>query len=127
MGIMEGLIVKQPFASHIIEEKKEWELRSRPPPEKKINKDILLLSSGYVFGKIKIVDYWIADKKELEKNKKKHLSETNFLDIDHTSVVWKIVVTQKYQQPRSYNHPTGARIWVNDVNFGQKSLITNFI
>lgn len=124
---MDGLIVKQPYASYIIEEKKEWELRSASPPANKINREIFLLSSGMVYGKIKIVDFWFADKKELEKHKRKHRSETNFLDIDHTSAVWKVKVTHKYQQPRSYFHPTGARVWVNDVNLGNKVTLTNFV
>ena len=95
MAIMEGLIVKQPFASYIIDEKKEWELRNRPPPSTKLKKEILLLSSGFVYGKIKINNFWYASKKELERHKKKHLSETKFLDIDHYSVVWEIEVIKK--------------------------------
>jgi len=124
---MDGLIVKQPYASYIIDEKKEWELRSTSPPANKINREIFLLSSGMVYGKIKIVDFWFADKKELEKHKRKHRSETHFLDIDHTSAVWEVEVTQRYQRPRPYSHPTGARVWVNDVSLRNKVTLTNFV
>lgn len=124
---MNGLIVKQPYASYIIDEQKKWELRNRPPPENKINNEVLLLSSGFAFGKIKIMDYWIADKKELEKTKNMHMSETSFLDVGYQSVVWEIKVVKKYDQPKPYHHPTGARVWVNDVVIGTRSLITNFV
>ena len=123
---MYGLIVKQPYASMIIDESKKWELRSTPPPSSKLNKELYLLSSSYVFGKIRIKNFWVADKKELERHKTKHRSETIFLDINHCSFVWEIKVTKKLSKPKPYCHPTGARVWVKNVRFNLPASITDF-
>ena len=123
---MDGLIVKQPFAKFIIDGKKEWELRSRCPPSKKLGKNLYLLSSGNVLGKIIIETHWIVTKQELEKHKQKHLSETSFLSKTHVSHVWKIHVTKKFEKPKKYSHPIGARVWVNNVSFTKQPSITQF-
>ena len=114
---MEGLIVKKPFADLIIDGEKEWELRSRCPPSKKLGKELYLLSSGKVLGRIKIDSHYIATKQQLEENLEKHRSETSFLPNSHTSHVWKIKVIEKFKQPKKYVHPIGARVWVKDVSF----------
>lgn len=124
---MEGLIVKQPYAELIINGEKEWELRNRCPPSKKLSKELYLLSSGKVLGKIKIETHWIANKKDLEKNIDKHCSETSFLPKHHVSHVWKIQVTKKFSKPKKYVHPTGARVWVNNVSFKPQPSILNFV
>ena len=51
---MDGLIIKEPFASMIIDGGKIWELRSREPPKNKIKSKIALLSHGKVLGTIEI-------------------------------------------------------------------------
>lgn len=124
---MNGLIVKQPFAGLIIEGSKTWELRSRSPPNEKLNQELYLLSSGSVLGKIKIIDNWITSKKELKQNKEKHWSDTQYLsDYEHQEV-WEIEVTEKFQKPKKYFHPIGARIWVNNVSFRAQPLLVNFV
>lgn len=124
---MEGLIVKQPYAKLIIDGKKEWELRSRCPPSKKLSKELYLLSSGKVLGKIKIETHWVANKKDLEKNIDKHCSETSFLPKHHVSHVWKVQVIKKFSKPKKYVHPTGARVWVKNVSFKPQPSILNFV
>lgn len=124
---MDGLIVKQPYASLIAEGKKEWELRSRQPPKDKIKNEILLLSSGYVLAKIKIVDHWLADKQDLEKFVEKHHSPVTFLEDDFESNVWEINVVYFYQKPQKYLHPTGARVWVNNVSFERQPSLNDFV
>jgi hypothetical protein len=124
---MDGLIVKQPYASLIAEGKKKWELRSRKPPQDKIKHEILLLSSGYVLGKIKIVNHWLATKKDLEKHVKKHHSPVIFLEDDFESNVWEIDVVTSYSKPKKYHHPIGARVWVNNVNLNRQPSLNDFV
>lgn len=122
---MEGLIVKQPFADLIIDGQKEWELRSRSPPNEKIKKELFLLSSGMVLGKIKITNHWELNSNELLKNQEKHCSSIN-LDDEFYSHVWEIQVTKKYSKPKKYGHPMGARVWVKNVTFDSQSTISQF-
>lgn len=124
---MNGLIVKQPFASWIIDGSKEWEIRSRPAPKGKINKEILLLSSGLVLGKVVITKCWEADKNILEKNKPKHLSDTEMMDEDQILHVWQIKIKEKFAEPKRYDHPMGARVWINDVDLTHQQKILHFV
>ena len=122
---MEGLIIKQPYAEMVINGEKEWELRSKRPPHKKLKKIIYLLSSGKALGKICIDTHWTTDIENLKSNQEKHCSEISFLPIHHVSHVWKIQVITKFTQPKKYIHPTGARVWVKNVSFSSP-LITDF-
>lgn len=124
---MDGLIVKQPYATLIAEGKKKWELRSRQPPKDKIKHEIFLLSSGYALGKIKIVNHWLANKKELEKHIDKHHSSVTFLEDGFESNVWEINVITTYQKPKKYFHPIGARVWVNNVSFKRQPMLNDFV
>lgn len=124
---MEGLIVKQPYASLIMEGEKEWEIRSRSAPKEKINKEILLLSSGFALGKVKITKCWEADTGVLKQNKLKHWSDVESLEDDFTFHIWEMNVTEKFNTPKKYNHPTGARVWINEVDFNNQQNILQFI
>lgn len=124
---MDGLIVKQPYASLIAEGKKKWELRSREPPQSKIKHEIYLLSSGFALGKIKIIDHWLANKKDLAKNSKKHHLSTTFLEDDFETNVWEIDIVKSFFNPKPYCHPMGARVWVNNVSFNQQPSLSDFI
>ena len=123
---MDGLIVKQPFAEMIASGKKTWELRSRSAPKEKINKEILLLSSGYALGKIKIKKCFESNKKEIIQNHKKHLSGVNLDSENIYSHVWEVSVIKKFSKPKKYSHPMGARVWVKNVDFQKQSSILYF-
>ena len=124
--VMEGLIVKSPYAELIIDGKKEWELRGRCPPSSKLNKELYLLSSGKALGKVKINAHWAATKRDLEQNMEKHQSETLFLSEHHISHVWQIKVVEKFAHPKKYVHPMGARVWVLNVLFVKQQSISDF-
>jgi len=91
---MNGLIVKQPFASNIIMGKKKKEYRSRAPPEQYRRIPIYLLSGGLVLGTIKITNY-----------------RTNFA----SGCTWYVKVIEEFKHPKLYRHPNGAQIWVKNV------------
>ena len=127
MVMMEGLIVKQPFADLIINGQKSWELRSKSAPEGKINKEILLLSKGEALGKIKITKCFKTTKEEIIKNTKKHQSEIDKNSDLYYNHVWKIKVMKKFSSPKPYEHPMGARVWVKNVDYRKQSKMLHFL
>lgn len=126
MVLKNGLIVKQPFADKIVNGEKTWEIRSRIAPRTKINKEILLLSAGYVLGTITIKKCFKSNKSQLIKNKKKHLTDIDEQYDFRYSYVWEIIVKKKYSTPKKYSHPIGARIWVKNVDFFNQKQIFEF-
>ena len=126
MEIMDGLIVKQPFGDLIIDGKKTWELRSKSAPKKKLNREILLLSSGFALGKIKIKKCFEANKKEIIANQKKHKSNINGLIDENYFHVWEVNVIEKFSKPKKYSHPLGARIWVKNVDYKKQVTLSHF-
>lgn len=124
---MEGLIVKQPFADLIINGDKTWELRSRSAPKQKINKEILLLSSGFALGKVKITKCFEASKTELIANSEKHQCALDASIENYYSHVWEMNVIKKFQTPKKYHHLMGARVWIKNVDYKKQSKLLQFI
>lgn len=108
---MDGLIVKQPFANQIISRRKKREYRLWPPPVKKMNRNIYLLSNGYALGIIKI------------EGARRLSTRARILKLKgvrtRTSIkyryAWLLRVVKKFRKPIRYRHPRGAQIWVKDV------------
>jgi hypothetical protein len=109
--VMDGLIVKQPYARWIIEGRKKWEMRSRPPPAGKVGRRVYLLSDGFVLGVIKIVDcVGPLTSRELSRYRSLHLAgRTRY------RYAWVVEVVRRFSRPRRYRHPHGARVWVKNV------------
>lgn len=99
---MHGLIVLEPYATEIIDGKKELEYRYRPPPKHYINVPIYLLTGGYILGRIKIIGY----------------GPVRNLD----GYYWRIHVIAKNKNRIKYNHPNGAQVWVRDIGKVQLTL-----
>ena len=112
---MNGFIVKQPYANMIINEEKTWELRNRIPPRHHINKNIFLLSKGYILGIIRILDYKKISIDELKNTNHLHGSGIYWSELTPDTYAWIIHVVEKYENPVKYNHPNGAQIWVLNV------------
>ena len=127
---MDGLIVKQPFADLIIDGKKQWELRSRPIPKNKIGSEVLLLSKGSILGRITLKkDLGSVNLQRLYETTHLHHSELDTLDKTFVTHVWEIRVTKKFDHPKKYAHPNGARVWVKNVAGLEKTAkeeITNY-
>ncbi|MDW8062681.1 MAG: ASCH domain-containing protein [Candidatus Caldarchaeum sp.] len=108
---MDGLIVKQPFANKIISGRKKRELRLWPPPVKKMNRNIYLLSNGYALGIIKIV----GAKSLSTRAKTLKLKSVQTRTVIKYRYAWFLKVVKKFRRPVRYSHPRGAQIWVKDV------------
>lgn len=112
---MDGLIVKQPYASQIIEGLKKWEMRTRPPPENKIGRRIFLLSDGYAVGIIVITGVKGPFKpSDLKKFQRYHLGASG-----KYRYAWVVKVVKKFRKPRKYIHPWGAQVWVRNVKLAR--------
>ncbi|MCS7137770.1 MAG: ASCH domain-containing protein [Candidatus Caldarchaeum sp.] len=108
---MDGLIVKQPFAGYIIEGRKKWEMRLRPPPADKLNREIYLLSGGYALGKVKIVSYvGPLSRAAVLRTKRLHGGAS-----PRYRYGWVVKVVRRFRKPVRYRHPWGAQVWVRGV------------
>lgn len=93
---MRGLIVREPWASQIVEGQKPVEYRSRPTNIRgRIG--IIAGGSGTVIGEVTLTDCRLPD------------------DAEPEDYGWEWVLSNpiKYPQPRKYKHPNGAVVWVN--------------
>ncbi|MEM2683851.1 MAG: ASCH domain-containing protein [Nitrososphaerota archaeon] len=109
--VLDGLIVKQPYADQIIRGYKKWEMRRRPPPIDKIGKNILLLSGGYALGIIRIVKVvGPLGERDLIRTMKMHGGANPTY-----RYAWVVKIVKKFEKPIKYRHPSGARVWVKNV------------
>jgi hypothetical protein len=95
---MRCLIVKDPWATEIVEGKKKREYRSFPI---KIRERIGIIRAGSktIIGEVDLVGCVEA--------KKLRVSDYCF-----GLYAWILENPVKYQKPRPYDHPIGAQIWV---------------
>ncbi|MEM1951779.1 MAG: hypothetical protein QW299_00425 [Candidatus Caldarchaeum sp.] len=112
---MDGLIVKQPYANHIINRLKKWEMWTKPPPKGKIGRCIYLLSAGYVLGIIMITGVkGPFNQRELKQYQRFHLGAS-----PRYKYACVVKVVKKFRRPRKYVHPWGAQVWVRDVKYAR--------
>lgn len=127
---MEGLIVNEPYASMIINGDKKWELRSRTPPTDKMRKELFLLSKGQVLGIITISDtVGPLNYKDLKNSYDYHRSYIGTVHDNFVLFAWEIKVRDKFSEKVRYVHPTGAQVWVKNVNLTNgiyQDKITNY-
>ena len=96
---MDGLIVKEPYATQLVQGKKRTEFRSKSLPENKQNKKIFILNKGLVKG------YVIFDKQKY--------------DDDDQIYRWHVSESKEYSPYMFYKHKNGCVIWINDVEISE--------
>jgi len=101
---MDGLIVKQPYAEQLVSGKKNIEYRTRPIPDNKINKEILILTPKneecLALGTVIFAYHqWISTR----------------------NYEWFVESPVKYQRLRYYKPKQGCVVWVKDVEFESES------
>ncbi|ALM75056.1 hypothetical protein TBCH5v1_1117 [Thermococcus barophilus] len=118
MREMKGLIVKEPFASWIVEGKKVWEIRKS---RTKIRGEIFIISKKKAIGKVKLVDVLGPfTPEELADHKDKHLADYEFLKKyakGKKLYAWVLSNPQKFEEPKEVLMANGAQIWVNIRGF----------
>ena len=90
---MRGIIIKEPFATSIINLSKKTEYRKYKLPDDYLHKPIYLLSKGQILGII------ILALKSTHKN----------------DFRYKIILHQIFDPRKNYKHPKGAQLYVKDV------------
>lgn len=109
---MKGLIIKDPYISLILEGKKKWEIRGS---KTNIRGRIALIKSGSkkIYGEVSLVDCFEINLDmynrhcfELYGKKEEKLPYKK-------TYAWVVDSSVIYDEPKSYNHPLGAIIWVN--------------
>ncbi|USS39948.1 ASCH domain-containing protein [Thermococcus aggregans] len=115
---MKGLIVKEPFASWIVEGKKEWEIRKSST---KIRGEVYIINRGFAIGKAELVDVLGPfTPEELKDYKEKHMAEYDFLKEYSNGkklYAWVFKNPVKFEKPLEVIMPKGAQIWVNIRGF----------
>ena len=111
---MRGLIVREPYATWIVEGKKIWEIRKQ---NTKIRGEILIINKRRALGRVKLVDVlgpFTAE--ELVKHKDKHLADYEFLKLYSKGkplYAWVLSDAEKFDNPKKVEIASGARIWAN--------------
>ncbi len=113
---MQGLVIKDPFASYVVEGQKCWEMRSRDT-SKRGWVAIIRKGSGVIIGAARLVrTLGPVTREQALTNQEKHrvsLKEIESGVLDKWNYAWVLVDAVKFDQPIPYEHPNGAVTWVN--------------
>jgi hypothetical protein len=109
-----GLIILEPHISKILNGQKTVELR-KTNHKKHIGKRIALLEGGKIRGYAtldSVKEY--PDKKSILKQQKKHRASSWLNENDDFSYRYGYILkdVEKLENPKTYDHPQGAQIWV---------------
>lgn len=94
--VIDGLIVKEPFALQLVTGKKDVEYRSTPLPKNKTDRTILILNGKFAIGSVTFGGQW-------------H-------DVYSQSYRWFVIRHKQFSPYMKYNHKNGCVIWINDVD-----------
>ena len=115
MSKIKGLIIKEKWLIRMFEDRKLWEIRNSAT---NIRGKVYLIQSGtkQIVGECKIIDCIKLDEDTFENNRHIHTIEKKFAELSYNHpYAWIIEKgsAKRYSKPISYNHPSGAIIWVN--------------
>lgn len=110
-----GLIIREPWISHILNGSKTWELRGRHTAVRgRIG--LIAAGSGVVAGESDLIDViGPIDRERLSRSFLHHRVDTDWRNepLPYRSIyAWVLRDAFRYSSPRSYSHPVGAVIWV---------------
>ncbi|WP_240920746.1 ASCH domain-containing protein [Thermococcus sp. CX2] len=113
-NLKKGLIVREPFASLIVEGKKTWEIRKS---RTKVRGEILILNGGRALGKAELVEVLGPfTPEELAEHRDKHLVDLDFL-VDYSNgkalYAWVLRNAEKFEKPIKVDIAKGAQVWAN--------------
>jgi len=116
MGRKKGLLVREPYASLIVEGKKVWEIRKT---RTKIRGEILIISNGKALGKAELVDVLGPfTPEELAEHEDKHRASLEFLreySNGKPLYAWVLKNAEKFERPKEVEMAKGVQIWANVV------------
>ncbi|WP_456454218.1 ASCH domain-containing protein [Thermococcus sp.] len=110
---MRGLIVREPFASWIVEGKKVWEIRKS---RTRIRGRVLILTGGRAIGSVELTDVLGPfSPEELSRYEDRHLVDYGFLkkySNGRKLYAWVLQNPEKFERPKPVDVPRGAQVWV---------------
>ncbi|WP_457752383.1 ASCH domain-containing protein [Thermococcus sp.] len=111
-----GLIVREPFASMIVEGEKVWEIRKS---KTRVRGEILILSGGKALGKAELVDVLGPfTPEELAEHSEKHRASLSFLR-DYSGgkplYAWVLRNAERFDRAKRVKMAKGAQVWANVV------------
>lgn len=111
-----GLIVREPYASLIVEGKKVWEIRKT---RTRVRGEILIISNGKAIGKAELVDVLGPfTPEELAEHEDKHRASVSFLreySNGKPLYAWVLKNAEKFEKPKEVEMAKGVQIWANVV------------
>ena len=109
-----GLLVKEPFATLIVEGKKIWEIRKS---RTKVRGEVLIITGGSAIGKAELVDVLGPfTPEELADYVDKHRADVEFLreySGGKPLYAWVFRNAEKFEKPQKVRIKRGAQIWAN--------------
>jgi len=107
-----ALIVKAPWTDLILDRKKTWEIRNQPTSIRGFVK-LAESGTGKLVGQVRISDCIKIPKSEFAKHVKMHQVPSLKAVLGYNTVyAWVLKDAVRYANPPSYEHPSGAVIWV---------------
>lgn len=113
---MDILIIKPKWAELILSGQKIWEIRGSNTKKRGII-GIAESGTGKVFGEAELVYSALLDLKNFLIGQKWHKLEISWVELwtkYKTPYFWEFCNAKRYEEPRPYNHPKGAVIWVKE-------------
>ncbi|PGK52452.1 hypothetical protein CN918_32220 [Priestia megaterium] len=111
---MKGLLIKEPWITHILNKEKIWEIRSS---HTYVRGEIFLIrsGSGCIIGKATLADSFPLDEETYATHTYKHcIKDKLYEELPYKNPhVWVIQNAQWLEKPIPYQHKRGAVIWVN--------------
>lgn len=111
-----GLIVREPFASMIVDGEKVWEIRKS---RTKVRGEILILSGGKALGEAELVDVLGPFRvEELAKHADKHRVDPQFLreySGGKPLYAWVLRNARRFDRAKKVKMARGAQVWANVV------------
>lgn len=111
-----GLIVREPFASLIVDGEKVWEVRKF---RTRVRGEILIISKGKAIGKAELVDVLGPfTPEELAEHEAKHRVSFEFLKRYSNGkplYAWVLRNAERFERPKDVEMARGVQIWANVV------------
>ena len=92
---MNGLIIKEPYATKIVTGKKKLEYRKTPIPKKKIGETVYILTP--------------------KKDGCKIVGQATFYPSNQGETTWRVIDPIKIDEDITYKPKSGCVIWINNV------------
>jgi predicted transcriptional regulator len=111
---VKGIIVREPWASLIVNGKKRWEIRRT---NTKYRGPVAIISAGKVIGIAEIKDVLELPVEEIAPRIEKHYADPLLIlrygTGRKTLYAWVLKNARKLKEPIEIELPRGAQIWVN--------------